>query len=330
MAKIPSSFAGKITKLHFKADEICQVGQPLLEMEVDDSVKAKEEVKKEEPAPAKAAPVETPPEVKKVIEKVSVAPTPAPVQEKIIEIPKEIINKREDKLVKLTGIRKAMGKSMTEAWTIPHYNTKESFDIAAMKKVRKVFAELYPKGKLTMIPIMVKAFSAALLQYPIFNSIVTQSKDDEGIVTEYIQKVDHNMSLAIDTPSGLLVPNLKSVQNKSVLQINEEFRQMVERGRSGKLTQEDLSDGTFTLSNIGNIGCITGTPVIFRPQVAIAAVGVIRTVPKYVDTKILPAEVIVATMSTDHRIIDGASTTKFLQCVKNYIENIESILLTMK
>jgi 2-oxoisovalerate dehydrogenase E2 component (dihydrolipoyl transacylase) len=399
-AKIPSSYAGKVTKLHYKVDEICQVGQPLLEMEVDDSVKVKGEVKKEETPEAKPAPqAQAAPSVEKEVEE-NVYTTPAVrnlARSHNVDISKvkgtgkkgritkeDILNfaetggkekpaaqeppkpkerpiasekpkekaipqgtpsptpgyvshkeaKRGDKVVKLTGIRKAMVKSMTDSLVIPHYNSQVFFNIETVKRVRKIYLDSNPKKKFTMMPILIKAFSSALLEFPIFNSVVNPETNEDGTIIEYVQKADINMCLAIDTPSGLLVPNLKCCQKKSMMEINEEFKQLVERGRTGTVTQSDLAEGTFTLSNIGNVGCISGAPVIFRPQVAVAAVGITRTLPNFVNeggkVKIFPMDVMVCCMSNDHRIINAKTTANFLNRVKYYLENLDALLLLLR
>ena len=390
VAKIPSSYAGKIMKLHYKNDEICQVGQPLLDMEVGDDVQTKEAPKKEEPhaeskpepgralshivvkaaepeqapKPVEAEQVLATPPVRALAQKMNInlklvkgtgkdgritkedvlkfaegSAAPAAPEQKApkAEMPKPVPPpvSAQDKVIKLTGMRKAMTKSMTEALTIPHYNLQDEFGMDKLKKIRKVYMDANPGKKITFLPFFVKAFSLALLDFPVFNSLSNPQVDKEGYIYEYIEKADHNISIAIDTPSGLVVPNLKAVQYKSILQINEEIRELIDRTRKGTLTQADLTNGTFTLSNIGNIGGMTGSPVIFRPQVAIAAMGQMRMVPDFVKQPngefiIKPKEVISVSVSCDHRVVDGATGARFVARVKQYIESIDSLLLTLK
>ncbi len=394
MAKIPSTYAGKVTKLNYKADEICQVGQSLLEMEVGDDVKVKEEVKKEEhaaPEPPKAEPPKAEPpkaeppkaepkreaapegkvlatpavralamemkvDLKKVTPtgkggrvtksdvlkfaesmKAGAAPIaePAPAHEAEPKPAAPPVALGQDRTVKLTGIRRAMVKSMTDALTIPPYNVQDEVSIEKLKVIRKAFLAANPKSKITYLPFFMKAFSQAMLEFPVFNAQANPNVDKEGYIHEYIEKADHNICIAVDSPSGLLVPNVKAVQNKSILQINEEVRELIERARKGTLTQADLSDGTFTVSNVGSLGLKIGTPVIFRPQVAICAVCRTETVPKFVklpngEYKIEPNDVVGLSLSCDHRIIDGATGARFLNLVKKYIEEIDTLLLTLK
>lgn len=385
MAKIPSAYSGKITKIHFKNDEICQVGQALLEMEVSDDVQVKGEVteaehkKEEAPQPPKPkAPKEEPKRTEAAGGKVLATPAVRNLamemkvdlakvtatgkggrvtKEDVLKyaegaksgaqadtkaasqqpVPKSapVVALAQDKVVKLTGTRRALAKSMTDALKIPPYNLQEEMCIEKIKKMREDYMKANPKMKMTYLPFFLKAFSQAMIKYPIFNAISNPVTDKEGYITEYIEKAEHNISIAIDSPSGLLLPSVKSVQRKSILQINEEVRALIERGNAGTLTEEDLSHGTFTLSSIGGIGGVIGAPVIFPPQVAIAAMCKIRTVGKYVKKPdggldLKPVEIMGVSMSCDHRIIDGATGARFITVVKDYIENIDTLLLSLK
>lgn len=241
----------------------------------------------------------------------------------------------QDRVVKLTGIRKAMTKSMTDALSIPPYNIQDEFCVEKLKQVRKAYMDAYPKKKITYLPFFVKACSQAMLEIPEFNSLTNPTVDKDGYIFEYIQKADHNVSIAVDSPAGLVVPNIKAVQNKSILEINDDLKALIDRARKGALTQADLSDGTFTVSNIGNLGCMNGSPVIFRPQVAIAAMGKTRVVAGFSklpngEFKMTPKEVVGVSLSCDHRIIDGATGARFINLLRKYIEDIDRLLITMK
>ncbi len=384
VAKIPSSYAGKVSKLNFKNDDICQVGQSLLEMEVSDDVKVKEEPAKEEPAPeqkpeptpapapaapaAESKPSEPAPEgkvlatpavrglaaelkvdLKKVkatgkggrvtksdvlkfaeAMKSGAAPAGAP-----IEVPKTApVALAEDRVVKLTGIRRGMTKSMTEALHIPHYNIQEEFEVDKLAKIRSAFSAANPKNKISFLPFFVKACSQVMIQMPVFNAITNSTVDQDGYIVDYVEKADHNISIAVDTPSGLVVPCLKAVQKKSIMQINDEMKQLIDRARKGTLTKADLSDSTFTISSIGSLGCMTGSPVIFRPQVAIMAMGKTSLMPVFTKQKngeytMKPKETMCISLSCDHRIIDGATGARFVGLLKKYIEDIDTMLLGM-
>lgn len=388
VAKIPSSFAGKIVKVNFKNDEICQVGETLLHLEVDDNVVVKEEASssehgeekvKEEPpkapkeeAPKKEVKQEAPagrkilatPAVRGLAQEMKIDLSKVTATGKGDRITKDDVLKyaesmkgkpsagkqeskqepvvaaqpialEQDSLKKLTGIRRAMVKSMTDALTIPPYNLQDCVCIEQVKKLRNDYIKFNPGKKLTYLPFFLKAFSQAMLKYPMLNAVVNPNVDSEGYIYEYIEKAEHNISIAIDSPAGLVVPNVKSVQRKSIVQINEELRALIERGRKGTLTHSDLTDGTFTLSSISGIGSRVGTPVIFRPQVAIAAMCRIETVPDFIqkpngDYEMNPIEIMHLSLTCDHRIINGVTAAKFMNEVKKHVEDIESLLLTLK
>ena len=121
--------------------------------------------------------------------------------------------------------------------------------------------------KLTFMPFCIKAASIALTKYPILNSSL--DVETESI----IYKDAHNISVAIDTPQGLVVPNVKNVQNKNIIEIAKDLNGLIERGRNGVLTPQDFADGTFSLSNIGVVGGTYTHPCIMAPQVSIGAMG---------------------------------------------------------
>ena len=125
------------------------------------------------------------------------------------------------------------------------------------------------------MPFIVKAASLALLQYPIINSSI----DVDGGTLTY--KHNHNIGVAMDTAQGLLVPNIKAVQNLSVFEIAAELTRLHQVGLAGKLSSQDLTGGTFSLSNIGSIGGTYASPVILPPEVAIGALGKLRKLPRY-------------------------------------------------
>lgn len=115
------------------------------------------------------------------------------------------------------------------------------------------------------------------------NSNFNPETDEDGYIKEYVIKKDHNFSIAIDSKDGLTVPNIKRVQDKSILQINQEILGMRDRSEQGKLTASDFEDATFSISSVGNIGGTYFVPTILRPQVAIMAIGKARKIAKYVE-----------------------------------------------
>ena len=159
----------------------------------------------------------------------------------------------EDKTIKLVGFQKAMTKTMTQANLIPSFLFTEELDVDKLVKLRKEVNSSAKENdvKITFTPFFVKALSLSLSEFPILNSIVNPNLGNDGYIYEYTLKNDHNISIAIDTSEGLVVPNIKKVQYKSVLEIQKDLNFLVEKSKNRKLTNDDLTNGTFSCSNIG-------------------------------------------------------------------------------
>lgn len=234
-----------------------------------------------------------------------------------------------------------MAKSMTASLQVQHLTYGEEVDFTKIRKFRKELqAALGPKGiKLSYMPMILKATSLALLQFPMLNAHVSHD------LTEMIYKGDHNLGVAMDTPSGLIVPVIKRVQQKSIIDIAYDLQDLQVASSAGKLTEEQLSGGTFSLSNIGSIGGTFMVPVVTSPNVAIGALGRIQMVPSYVDergerasvdmidrgqAKVAPLSLMTVSWSADHRVVDGATVGKFSNLWKSYIENPSLLAMNMR
>jgi len=233
----------------------------------------------------------------------------------------------KDKTEPAGPIVRAMTKTMSEALKIPHFGYKDEIDMSQLVKLRKDLKKSCEERgvKLSYMPFIVKACSMALMHFPVLNSSYNV---EAGTIT---YKASHNIGLAMDTPMGLLVPNIKSVQQLSVFDIAIELSRLHHLGLAGKLSTQDLSGGTFSLSNIGSIGGTYAKPVILPPEVAIGALGKIYTVPRYSPQgELLPTPVMNVSWSADHRCIDGATMARFSNMWKEYLESPASMLLDMK
>jgi len=178
---------------------------------------------------------------------------------------------------------------------------------------------------ISYVPIFVKAASLALKAFPVLNASVNEACD------AITYKAAHNIGIAINTAQGLIVPNIKNVQDLTIIEIAQELHRLQELGRSGKLSSNDLSGGTFTLSNFGSIGGDFGIPVILPPEVVIGAMGKIKQVPKFDNNdQVVKAHIMKVVWSADHRIIDGATICKFSKHWKSTLENLPMMLLDMK
>lgn len=234
----------------------------------------------------------------------------------------------QDQKLKMNHITKAMFKTMTESLSIPHLGLSDDVDCTQLISLKPMLSKVSSETgvSITFLPFFLKAASLALSEFPLVNSVI--SPPDEILL-----KADHNIGFAMDTPSGLIVPNVKRVQDKSILDIAQEVKRMQEAGRQNSLSPADLTGGTFTLSNIGSIGGTFGIPVILPPQVAIGAIGRIQVVPRFTpedETRIVKAHVVKVVWSADHRVIDGATITRFNNKWKGLLESPSKMLLYMK
>lgn len=141
--------------------------------------------------------------------------------------------------------------------------------------------QFYPE--ITPLAFFVKAASLAMIDHPSVNCIVSPETGSDGIIKEYTIRGEHNFSIAIDSKDGLTVPNIKFIQEKSLIEISKELKGMANRAKEGKLTKADFEDATFSISSVGNIGGTGFVPTILPPQAAIMAIGKARKMPKYVE-----------------------------------------------
>lgn len=227
----------------------------------------------------------------------------------------------------IKGVRKVMSKTMTTSLSIPHFCYMDEVNLDELVRLKKYSQDAFQSRsvKLTYMPMFIKATSMALLHFPILNSSV----DSECENLTY--KGSHNIGIAMDTQQGLLVPNVKNVQNKSIFDIAMELNRLHELGLSGRLSPEDLTGGTFSLSNIGSLGGTYAKAVIMPPEVAIGAIGRIQEVPRFdKDGNIYKAHVVGVSWSADHRVIEGASMARFSNLWKSYLENPASMLIDLR
>lgn len=234
---------------------------------------------------------------------------------------------------KIRGVKALMAKAMVESVsTIPHFTYCEEIDMTELIKLRLAFKEdptvkavLEEAGsKLTMMPFFMKAISLALKEFPVINS---QVNDD---CTELTYFNDHNIGMAVDSKVGLLVPNVKQVQTKSILDLAIDITRLTNDARSGRVQSSDLKFGTITISNIGAIGGTVATPIINKPESAIVALGKVQVLPRFNDKGEVEARSIMqVSWSGDHRVIDGGSIARFCNLWKSFLEKPSNMLIHM-
>ncbi len=227
----------------------------------------------------------------------------------------------------IRGIKAVMAKAMMDSVaTIPHFTYCEEIDLTALIKLRGELKTVYAKQdiKLTMMPFFMKAMSLALKEFPLINSKVN---DD---CTELTYFDDHNIGMAVDSKIGLLVPNVKQVQIKSILDLANEITRLTNAARDGRVASADLKGGTITISNIGAIGGTVATPIINKPETAIVALGRLQKLPRFNDHGDVEARSIMqVSWSGDHRVIDGGSIARFCNLWKSFLEKPSNMLVHM-
>uniref|UniRef100_A0A914GWG9 Dihydrolipoamide acetyltransferase component of pyruvate dehydrogenase complex n=1 Tax=Globodera rostochiensis TaxID=31243 RepID=A0A914GWG9_GLORO len=230
--------------------------------------------------------------------------------------------------VPIRGYTRAMVRAMTETLRIPHFGYSDEIVVDRLLEVKSLLATLAAqKGvpKVSLTPLIVKASSLALREFPRLNASLDASFE------HLILKRSHNISLAIDTPDGLAVPNIKNCQEKSIWEIASALGELRLRAREGRLCPEDLAGGTFALSNIGSIGGTYMSPLIMPPQLVIGAIGSVRKVPCFDERDNLTVRrVINFSWSADHRVVDGATMARFSNRVKLFLEQPEAMLAELR
>ncbi|KAI1203773.1 2-oxoacid dehydrogenase acyltransferase [Nemania serpens] len=247
-----------------------------------------------------------------------------------------VTEKQTETTVALTNTQQQMFKAMTRSLNIPHFLYADEIDFAQLYELRRrlnnVLSQSATEGeisKLSYLPFIIKAVSLALYKFPMLNARV--DIDPETSKPTLVHRSHHNIGVAMDTPAGLLVPVIKNVGAKNVLSIANELAGLQSRAAAGKLSVQDLSGGTITVSNIGNIGGTYLSPVIVEREVAILGIGRMRTVPAFgEDDKIIKKQVCNFSWSADHRVIDGATMARAAEIVRHIVEEPDSMILHLR
>ncbi|KAL6989999.1 Bce2p [Sarracenia purpurea var. burkii] len=220
-----------------------------------------------------------------------------------------------------------MVKSMTLAAKIPHFHYVEEINCDALVELKASFQKENsdPDVKHTFLPVLIKSLSVALSKYPFLNSCFNEELQTVTL------KGSHNIGVAMATQHGLVVPNIKKVQSLSILEITKELSRLIQLALANKLSPDDVSGGTITLSNIGAIGGKFGSPLINAPEVAIIAIGRIQKTPHFADDGIVyPVSIMSVNIGADHRVVDGATVARFCNEWKLLIEKPELLMLHMR
>jgi pyruvate dehydrogenase E2 component (dihydrolipoamide acetyltransferase) len=220
----------------------------------------------------------------------------------------------------LTSLRKIIAQRMHESWaSIARVTQFDEADITNIVALRKKYATKYEKkgGHLTLTPFLMKAVVEVLKKYPTFNCSLDEARE------EIVFKKYYHIGIAVDTEQGLLVPVIRDVDKKSLLQLSKELAEVAERARKRKVAADDLKGGTFTISNQGGIGGSFFTPIVNKPEVAILGVGRGVLKPVVRGAKIEKRMLLPLGLSYDHRVIDGGTAARFTVEVVQALEQFK-------
>jgi pyruvate dehydrogenase E2 component (dihydrolipoamide acetyltransferase) len=219
--------------------------------------------------------------------------------------------------VSIRGVRRKTAEHLAESWnTIPHVTQHDRADITELEQLRARFAPKAEQagGKMTVTAIALKVCAAALKVFPQFNATIDMEKE-EIIYKQYI-----NIGVAADTDRGLLVPVIRDVDKKNIVELAVELSQLSQKAREKKITVAEMEGGTFTITNLGGIGGTAFTPIVNHPEVAILGLSRSRMEPEWIGGKFEPRLILPLSLSYDHRLIDGADAARFLRWVAEAFE----------
>ena len=226
--------------------------------------------------------------------------------------------------IPLRGIRKRISEHLVHSkHTAPHFTQFEEVDFTELVTVRKKAKELMEGTgvKITYLPFIVKALCKTLLDFPYMNA----SLDDEK--SEIVLKHYFNIGIAVAGPDGLVVPNIKNADQKTIVEIAAEIQMLADKARAGKLALDEIQGGTFTITSTGGSGGFMASPIINHPEVAILGINRIRKAPVVRDGAITIRDMGHISLSLDHRVVDGAVSAAFIHKFVKFLETPSLLLL---
>jgi len=224
----------------------------------------------------------------------------------------------------LSRITKISGPFLHRSWlNVPHVTHNDDADITDTDRFRKELdTQAKPEGyRVTLLAFLMKAAVSALKAYPTLNSSLTPEKD-ALIIKRY-----YHLGVAVDTPGGLVVPVIRDVDRKGIVELSKELGEVSARARDGKLTADDMSGGTFTISSLGGIGGTAFTPIVNAPEVAILGVVRSRVAPVWDGEAFVPRTLLPLCLSYDHRVVDGALAARFTRHLAHTLGDERRLLL---
>ncbi len=248
---------------------------------------------------------------------VSLKQNPPSARTQGFSIPKEAQQKR----IPLKGIRKKIAEKMQNSKTvIPHFTLLESADVEQLDKVKNAVKDMLnqpdsKKIKVTYLSFVMKCLLQTIKEFPELNASI------DDFSNEVVIKNYYNFGFAVDTPRGLLVPVIKDLDKKSLMEVSFEIQTLAEKARAGNILPEEMSGGTITITNIGSLGGEYATPIINAPETAILGMYRIYVKPHWDGSAFVPKKTMNFSLTCDHRLIDGAVSARALKSFIHKVEN---------
>ncbi len=337
VVEVPSPKKGRVLKINKDIGDIAKVGEVL--MTIAEGGEAIEEKPKAEERPKSVSVVGVLPEEEEILAAPAVralakelgvkiealkgsGPGGSITKDDVIEA-SEKAKKAEDvygviEKIPLRGLRRTIAKNLIQSQRTTAFVTgMDEADITELWTLReREKKSLQQKGiHLTFLPFFIKAVQHALAEHPLLNASVDEEKE------EIITKKYYNIGIAVDTPDGLMVPVIKDVDKKTILELAKEIQELSVKAKERKIKLEEMKGSTFTITNYGHFGGVFATPIINYPDVAILGTGKISEKPWVKDGQIVIRKILPLSLTFDHRVTDGVDSALFLSKVIQYLED---------
>jgi 2-oxoglutarate dehydrogenase E2 component (dihydrolipoamide succinyltransferase) len=313
--------SGVITETFGEPDDVVEVGKPL--MTIDTSAAGPAASK----PTASAAPAPTPEPVKPTETPKPAAPAAKPAAAAAPAAAPVVVSDRSENRVKMTRMRQTVSRRLKESQnTYAMLTTFQECDMGNLMEMRTKYKDEFEKKhgcRLGFMSAFVKASAAALQEVPAINAVI-DDKTDEIVYKNYC-----DISVAVASPKGLVVPVLRDTQKMSFKDIETGIADYAEKAKNNTLAMEDMVGGTFTISNGGVFGSLYGTPIINMPQSAILGMHATKMRPMVVKGEVVPRPMMFLALTYDHRLIDGREAVTFLKSIANKIEDPQRLLLDL-
>jgi pyruvate dehydrogenase E2 component (dihydrolipoamide acetyltransferase) len=224
----------------------------------------------------------------------------------------------------MSGVRRKTAEHLSNAWSmIPHVTQFDKADMTVLEEIRPKYAAEAERvgGKLTVTAIITKIVAQALRKFPQFNSSIDMASQSI-VYKKYV-----HVGIAVDTEHGLLVPVVRNADQKNILEIAVEIQQLAEKAKARKLSLDEMSGGSMSITNLGGIGGTAFTPIVNWPEVAILGISRGSVEAVFTDGQIVPRQMLPLSLSYDHRVIDGADAIRFLRWVVEAVEQPFTVML---